>query len=101
MTEYAPGSGTTSTVTFNEEFSNTDYTDSDIPVYLFGICNDTYSDNGRLWVGRIYEAKISKDDADIMHLVPCRKDDLTVGMYDIIGQVFYPLQNGMGSDEGI
>lgn len=80
-----------------------DYFDSDLPVYLFGIYNPDVGDGGRsAWRGSIYDVWLSNNKTIMMHLIPCRKgnkEDNSVGMYDLIGQEYYQLVNGKGSDE--
>ena len=72
------------------------YYDSDFPIYLFGIYKAT---EPSLWIGRIYSVLLTHFDHEIMDLSPCKDPNGKVGMYDLIEQKFYPLTNGVGSDE--
>ena len=72
------------------------YYDSDFPIYLFGIYKAT---EPSLWIGRIYSVLLTHFDHEIMDLSPCKDPNGKVGMYDLIEQKFYPLINGVGSDE--
>lgn len=73
-----------------------EYYDSDFPIYLFGIYKAT---EPSLWIGRIYSALLTHFEQVIMNLKPCKDSDGKVGMYDVIGQKFYPLINGVGRDK--
>lgn len=71
--------------------------DSNLPICLFGLTTSvsesgtTYTIN-KNWHGTIYEVWISKGEADILHLIPVKHND-TYGMYDVIGNDFYPCNN--------
>ena len=68
------------------------YYDSDFPIYLFGIYKAKLTS---LWIGRIYSVHLTHYEQDIMDLTPCKDSNGNVGMYDLIGQKFYPLKNGV------
>lgn len=73
--------------------------DSNLPICLFGLTTSV-SESGttytiaKNWRGTIYEVWISKGEADILHLKPVQHSNGTYGMYDVIGNDFYPCQNG-------
>ena len=91
------GRDDTDYIKFNGQIG--EYTDSDMPIYIFGIYKaDVMGPDGvkghSTWSGRIYETWISRGEEDIMHLIPCESKDSVIGLFDLIGRRFYPLVNG-------
>ena len=77
---------------FDLKAAGYEYYDSDFPIYLFGIYKAKLTS---LWIGRIYSVHLTHYEQDIMDLTPCKDSNGNVGMYDLIGQKFYPLKNGV------
>ena len=71
--------------------------DSNLPICLFGLTTNPTSETtyeiDQNWHGTIYEVWISKGAADILHLIPVKDSNGTYGMYDVIGNDFYPCNN--------